>query len=629
MGTLWNGSTGPAHESGVDARTETAKLVPIIVTPNQVTRRSFLASTHVYAPTHSGTQHRLFTQPYVEIEVGGYGWGATAYGGTGARELDLASRRDAWNLLQIRIDVEVSGGTLPEPSDDTGSVSYTYLVNGTPDGTKQTFTLDPYYLTRATGPVRLGPHFFAAQHSRIAEAFLDNLTASEIFTDTANCQAPNSGTCTTNADCSGGEVCGTDNGTYFGRAAADDVCWLPTCCTSQQPPNSSGTILSQCGTCPSGTCFNGVKEPDESDVDCGGPCAPCGGGVGNLGDSCTDGTFRVGLSCGVDNGWAFGHVGGRYCWSNGCNMGSPQTWCGTLASPCGLCAGQGGATTCEPTCAGKVCGGNSDDGCGGTCVLCGEREGECHKDGECAVGLRCGAGAGPRFGLVGVTNACWRPVCDALNPADVPCGAVSSTCGTCPACQPDCTGKEYGDDGCKGSCGSCLPNEFEGPNFECVGALGVKSIRPAGVDPELYATEAAGTIDGSFAVTHDGQAQYTVPLVLPPGRNGMSPLLSLSYDSAAGNGDLGQGWSLNGLPKITRCPETISHDGHARGLRDADASGVYGSRARCFDLAGLRAAGYEIPSVTRVTSQFGMAGGGYEMQFGYAIPSEFISVVLP
>lgn len=44
------------------------------------------------------------------------------------------------------------------------------------------------------------------------------------------------------------------------------------------------------------------------------------------------------------------------------------------------------------------------------------------------------------------------------------------------------------------------------------------------------------------------------------------------------------------------------------------------------DLAGLRSAGYEIPEVTRVSGAFGMPGGGYEMQFPYAIPPEFLSV---
>jgi hypothetical protein len=52
------------------------------------------------------------------------------------------------------------------------------------------------------------------------------------------------------------------------------------------------------------------------------------------------------------------------------------------------------------------------------------------------------------------------------------------------------------------------------------------------------------------------------------------------------------------------------------------------------DLAGLRRAGYDIPQPTRVSSTvssggrtYSMHGGGYEMQFPYAIPPEFIKVV--
>ncbi len=55
------------------------------------------------------------------------------------------------------------------------------------------------------------------------------------------------------------------------------------------------------------------------------------------------------------------------------------------------------------------------------------------------------------------------------------------------------------------------------------------------------------------------------------------------------------------------------------------------------DVAGLRQAGYEIPSITRVSGTvtgpggrgYTMPGGGYEMQFPYAIPPEFIKVVTP
>ena len=68
--------------------------------------------------------------------------------------------------------------------------------------------------------------------------------------------------------------------------------------------------------------------------------------------------------------------------------------------------GQGtDASSCQPTCASKVCG---DNGCGGSCGTCGSTSPHC----------------------------------------------VAGLCKT--ECTPTCTGKACGDNGCGGSCGSCL-----------------------------------------------------------------------------------------------------------------------------------------------------------------------------
>ncbi|TNJ64555.1 toxin [Paenibacillus hemerocallicola] len=48
-----------------------------------------------------------------------------------------------------------------------------------------------------------------------------------------------------------------------------------------------------------------------------------------------------------------------------------------------------------------------------------------------------------------------------------------------------------------------------------------------------------------------GTGSMTVPIASSPGRSGFGPQLSLSYDSGAGNGPFGLGWSLS-LPSITR-----------------------------------------------------------------------------
>ena len=48
-----------------------------------------------------------------------------------------------------------------------------------------------------------------------------------------------------------------------------------------------------------------------------------------------------------------------------------------------------------------------------------------------------------------------------------------------------------------------------------------------------------------------GTGSMTVPIATSPGRAGFGPQLALSYDSGAGNGPFGFGWSLS-LPSITR-----------------------------------------------------------------------------
>jgi len=66
-----------------------------------------------------------------------------------------------------------------------------------------------------------------------------------------------------------------------------------------------------------------------------------------------------------------------------------------------------------------------------------------------------------------------------------------------------------------------------------------------------------------------GTGSLSVPLAASPGRSGFGPQLSLSYDSGAGNGPFGFGWSL-GLPSITRKTDK----GLPRYL-DADESDVF------------------------------------------------------
>lgn len=67
-------------------------------------------------------------------------------------------------------------------------------------------------------------------------------------------------------------------------------------------------------------------------------------------------------------------------------------------------------------------------------------------------------------------------------------------------------------------------------------------------------TQGVGALPGAASVDVDGNATFTLPLAVPPGRSGMQPSLTLGYSSGRGNGLLGAGFGIAGLTSsITRC----------------------------------------------------------------------------
>jgi hypothetical protein len=80
-------------------------------------------------------------------------------------------------------------------------------------------------------------------------------------------------------------------------------------------------------------------------------------------------------------------------------------------------------------------------------------------------------------------------------------------------------------------------------------------IATATPPPAISLPKGGGAIRGigeKFAANPmTGTGSMTVPIATSPGRSGFGPTLSLSYDSGAGNGPFGIGWTLS-VPSITR-----------------------------------------------------------------------------
>ena len=107
-------------------------------------------------------------------------------------------------------------------------------------------------------------------------------------------------------------------------------------------------------------------------------------------------------------------------------------------------------------------------------------------------------------------------------------------------------------------------------------AAGASAAGAAGAAAALAAPPPGGLVpsvanfgwtQGSFSVSDDGAAQYSLPIWAPAGRGKVAPQLALSYSSRGGNSSVGVGWSLDGLPSVARCPRNLSIDGGSDALR--------------------------------------------------------------
>ncbi len=188
--------------------------------------------------------------------------------------------------------------------------------------------------------------------------------------------------------------------------------------------------------------------PDCTGLQCG-PDPRCHVSCGDCGDGAV---CEQGLCRSAPPGCpATKDCGGRVC--------GPDPVCGETCGACadGTTCNVDGACVCAPRCNGLECG---DDGCGGTCGMCG---GYMHCVGGHCVPAPCPESKDCMGQTCGIDPVCHLPCGDCQGP-DV-CDAT----GHC-VCQPDCAGgaRMCGSDGCGGSCGECGPHAACNVDGQCV-----------------------------------------------------------------------------------------------------------------------------------------------------------------
>ena len=292
------------------------------------------------------------------------------------------------------------------------------------------------------------------------------------------------------------------------------LCEQLDCTTDEQCPDGSSCISGSCVCTPQ--C--GVGQECGSDG-CGGECGQC-----DLGSTCSvtgvcatqpndcSEAFLCTLNClAIANGNVLScfdqcipatgtdaFVDWFFCIEPSCTNLPNDLSCISTNPECELLAADCQSGTCSPDCSGKECG---NDGCGGSCGTCGA-DTACNSSGQCVAGnlecsdsytclalcldtadfdacaLQCEPLLSEQVLLYQELLTCLAPTCSVpgagsacLSTPD--CQTEVELCISA-QCQPDCTGKDCGSDGCNGSCGVCGLGEACMPDGICE-AIGCQS----------------------------------------------------------------------------------------------------------------------------------------------------------
>ena len=219
------------------------------------------------------------------------------------------------------------------------------------------------------------------------------------------------------------------------------------------------SVLCQAGLCVPGSCGNGAPDNDESDIDCGGACGPC-----EDGQTCQAGEDCLSSSCDKDNpGDESGSCAAAVCDDGIRNGNETDVDCG---GDCNVKCGAGKfclldvdcqfGQCLDVFCAADHCGdgvenqGNieTDVDCGGECRPCADGKG-------CDNGLDCASGACEQpegeVDFVCAAGTCGDGLKNS-NETDVDCGGGCGGCGSGQLCGQDldCAGEVCAGGQCAG-----------------------------------------------------------------------------------------------------------------------------------------------------------------------------------
>ena len=128
------------------------------------------------------------------------------------------------------------------------------------------------------------------------------------------------------------------------------------------------------------------------------------------------------------------------------------------------------------------------------------------------------------------------------------------------------------------------------------------AIEKSNIARNASSPEFVGKIEDGFSVTPTGQVNYEIPIPVVPGTGGVSPKLSIVYNSSQKYGLFGYGFDLSGLSIINRTPSNRFNDGKAGvvNFTESDHFSLDGSRMM---LVGSNSSYYEYRTENNSFSQ--------------------------